>query len=215
MNLAALRRYRVPLAAGGVGLAALLGLRAHAKASAAGPSGATTTAQAAPTYDSTGNDLYNSIQPQLQSLQDQIAALGATPSSPLDNLGGGGGNLPLGGGPGLTPGQPTPSGVIAAESGGAVVQLAAGNPSVLPGGNQPGDWVWGDAKTGQPYVTATGEPTYDYTTGSWGQTLKAPLTPAQLAAQQASQAQKAALHAMPVSGHGPVVITPPVTQPAK
>ena len=78
------QEHRVPILAGGAGGAVLLGIRARksrakAPAAAGGPaSGVATTAAYAGrggVYDSTANDVYNSIEPQISSLADQLAQL--------------------------------------------------------------------------------------------------------------------------------------------
>lgn len=80
-------QHRTPILAGGAGAAVLLGLRARGRRKAApatgvatggAASGVTTTAAYAGrggVYDSTANDVYNSIQPQISSLAGQLAEL--------------------------------------------------------------------------------------------------------------------------------------------
>lgn len=87
-QFAAHRTVILGTAAGG---AALLGLRARAKGTAAAANSTTTTAattspQLVPqgAYDSTANDVYNAIEPQIEALNAQLGALAAnaTTSTP-------------------------------------------------------------------------------------------------------------------------------------
>ena len=86
--------HRTVLLGGAVGGALLLGLRARGKAKAgsgpagsnagAGPmapagSGTAATYTGAGTYDSTANDLYNALEPQIEALSRQIETMGLRP----------------------------------------------------------------------------------------------------------------------------------------
>jgi hypothetical protein len=92
VNAAALARNPKAVAgAGAVGDTVVLALRARAKKAAGGADGGGASVQAIPAtgsgrYDSTASDVYNSLQPELESLQAQISALGAVPSSPVQAL---------------------------------------------------------------------------------------------------------------------------------
>ncbi|MGI8685127.1 MAG: hypothetical protein ACR2MO_08595 [Acidimicrobiales bacterium] len=83
-------KFGVPVAVAAAGGAGLLGLRARKArgAAAAPPSVVTSTGTLLPgggsTYDSTASDVYSSIQPQLEALYAQIAAMGsAAPTQAL------------------------------------------------------------------------------------------------------------------------------------
>lgn len=83
--------HRVAVLAAAFGAAAVLGLRARAKGTTAAASGATTTPGATSTYagsaggatayDSTANDVYNAIEPQIEALASQLNVLQAGPTS--------------------------------------------------------------------------------------------------------------------------------------
>lgn len=70
---AAVEKNKVAIGAGGVGLVALVALRQRSRA--AGGGAATTQVAGTGTYDSTASDVYNSIQPEIEALRDQIDLL--------------------------------------------------------------------------------------------------------------------------------------------
>jgi len=103
--------HRTVLIGGAIGTAALLGLRARSKGKAASPpaggtaqmapvgSGTTQSYTGAGTYDSTANDIYNAIEPQIEALSRQIDRSGLVPG-PVGRTG------PRG--PAGTPARPRP-----------------------------------------------------------------------------------------------------------
>jgi hypothetical protein len=70
---AAVEKNKVALGAGGVGIVALLALRQRSKGG--GSSSGRVVPAGSGTYDSTASDVYNSIQPEIESLRDQIDLL--------------------------------------------------------------------------------------------------------------------------------------------
>jgi len=107
--------HRTVLIGGAIGTAAMLGLRARSKGKAASPpaggsaqmapvgSGTTQSYTGAGTYDSTANDIYNAIEPQIEALSRQIERSGLVPG-PVGRTG------PRGpaGTPAGTPARPRP-----------------------------------------------------------------------------------------------------------
>ncbi len=83
--------HRTVLAGGAIGGAALLGLRARSKGKAGKPPAGGSTQMApvgsgtqqsytgAGTYDSTANDIYNAIEPQIEALSRQVERSGMVP----------------------------------------------------------------------------------------------------------------------------------------
>ncbi len=85
LNVAAfLKSHRMPVILVGGGAAAGLGLYARAKGKVPSSAGGQTSSVSAQpggaqgTYDSTAQDVYNSIEPQIQDLADQLNKLGGT-----------------------------------------------------------------------------------------------------------------------------------------
>lgn len=77
-------QHRTPILAAGAGLAVVLGLRARSSSKASSSAGGNGSAVVATgpayagkggVYDSTANDVYNSIQPQIGNLAGQLATL--------------------------------------------------------------------------------------------------------------------------------------------
>lgn len=78
----ALKKNKGTLAAGAVGLVVLIAMMGKRTAAAA-DSATTGTGTGLPGYDSTSNDLYNSIQPEIDALSQQISDLqGKLPTPP-------------------------------------------------------------------------------------------------------------------------------------
>jgi len=110
--------HRTVLIGGAIGTAALLGLRARSKGKAASPpaggsaqmapvgSGTTQRYTGAGTYDSTANDIYNAIEPQIEGLSRQIERSGLVPG-PVGRTGVAGPRGPAGT-PAGTPARPRP-----------------------------------------------------------------------------------------------------------
>lgn len=78
MNLpAVIAAHKVPVLAAGAAGAVALGLRARKKSAASATTPGVSYQGQGGVYDSTANDVYNSIQPQIEGLAAQIAALAA------------------------------------------------------------------------------------------------------------------------------------------
>jgi len=174
------KAHKVPVGAGAA--AAVAGLAYYRKKhpGAAASSGTTTGATIQPgTYDSTANDVYNSLAGQLGNLESQIAALTAGPGSPAAAI-------PPPATPAAAGGPPLPAVAAASPLGDQFPQTY--DPTGVPVPQQinvPGFSGPGITVPGSNVIVSSG---FLGTSGVGG----GPLTAAELANIQARHAQKVA-----------------------